>query len=77
METNNGNSNGGMGREEVWVEKRISPLRRQSAPPSVEMTVLGVLVKGNGIRVAKVDSEHALLTSCAFLVADELRVSRC
>src|SRR5713226_3393535 len=31
-----------MGWEVVWVEKQVSPLRRQSAPPSVEMTVFGV-----------------------------------
>jgi hypothetical protein len=26
----------------VWVEKRVSPLRRDGAPPSVEMTELVV-----------------------------------
>ena len=31
----------GSDRREVEVEKRISPLRRQKAPPSVEMTDLG------------------------------------
>jgi hypothetical protein len=32
-----------LGWDETWVEKRISPLRRQKAPPPVEMTVFGLV----------------------------------
>jgi hypothetical protein len=31
----------------AWVEKQVSPLRRQSAPPPVEMTILWVLGENN------------------------------
>jgi hypothetical protein len=37
--TDNGKSNELNSRREIAVEKRVSPLRRQSAPPSVEMTI--------------------------------------